>query len=65
MNLKKSPKGEGFKPIVRTINVAVSEMAIILSGEVDHLWQKETAESVVQWFRPMNLENRIIVRERL
>lgn len=44
------------------IQVAVSDAAIVLSGEVDHLWQKETAQSVTERFRPVRLQNDIVVR---
>ena len=44
------------------IHVAVSDAAVVLSGEVDHLLQKETAQSVTERFRPVRLQNDIVVR---
>lgn len=44
------------------IRVAVSNTAVVLSGEVDHMWQKETAQSVAERFRPLRLLNEIVVR---
>jgi len=43
------------------INVAVSESAVILSGQVDHLWQKDAAQGVAEQFRPVHLQNNIQV----
>jgi osmotically-inducible protein OsmY len=44
------------------VHVAVNDGTVVLSGEVDHLWQKETAQSVTGRFRPMRLQNDIVVR---
>jgi osmotically-inducible protein OsmY len=44
------------------VRVAVSQGLIVLSGEVDHLWQKETAGAVAERFRPVLLRNDILVR---
>lgn len=44
------------------IQVAISHVALVLSGEVDHLWQKEMAQGVAERFRPMVIQNDIVVR---
>ena len=43
------------------IHVAISDTAVVLSGEVQHLWQKETAQSVTERFRPVTIQNEIVV----
>jgi osmotically-inducible protein OsmY len=45
------------------IHVTGSEALVILYGEVDHAWQKETAHAVAQEFRPMRIQNDIVVRQ--
>lgn len=46
------------------INVAVTGGAVVLSGEVPKLSQKEMAEKVVQRFRFMHVHNEIVVTGR-
>jgi len=43
------------------LRVAVSGEAIVLSGEVSQLWQKEAAEATVRRFRPWQVRNDILV----
>jgi osmotically-inducible protein OsmY len=44
------------------IHVAVSDAAVVLSGEVENLWQKQMAQSVAERFRLVRLRNEILVR---
>jgi osmotically-inducible protein OsmY len=46
------------------INVAVTGGAVVLSGEVSKLSQKEMAERVVQRFRLIDFYNEIVVKGR-
>jgi len=43
------------------LRVAVSGEAIVLSGEVSQLWQKEAAEATVRRFQPWQVRNDIVV----
>ena len=43
------------------IRVAVTGSLAVLSGTVQHLWQKETAESVARRFRIRTIRNDILV----
>lgn len=43
------------------IHVAVSGNLAVLSGEVQHLWQKETAGTVARRFRILQVRNEIVV----
>lgn len=45
------------------VHVAINESCVVLSGQVDHLWQKDTAQSVAERFRLLHLRNEIQVRQ--
>ena len=45
------------------IRVAINESWVVLSGEVEHLWQKDTAQVVAERFRPTHLRNDIRVTQ--
>lgn len=44
------------------ISVSIQEASAVLSGEVDGLWQKETAEAVVRRFGLLHIQNQISIR---
>jgi osmotically-inducible protein OsmY len=46
------------------VRVAINDVAVVLSGKVDHWWQKETARQITERFRPMKIENEIVVRRQ-
>jgi osmotically-inducible protein OsmY len=45
------------------IHVTGSEALVILYGEVDASWQKDTAHAVARGFRPQRIQNDIVVRQ--
>lgn len=46
------------------IFVSVQDSSAVLSGEVDQLWKKETAETVVRRFGLLHIQNQISVKPR-
>ncbi len=44
------------------ISIAIQDTSAVLSGEVDHLWKKETAETVVRRFGLLHVQNQIMIK---